>query len=44
MTLPEKGLGLLGIGSMFKNKFAIGESCIGLKKFSAEKNQRRKKI
>jgi hypothetical protein len=38
MTLSEKGLGLLGIGSVLKNKFAIGESRIGLKKSAAKKN------
>jgi hypothetical protein len=48
ITLSEKGLGLLGIGSMFKNKFAIGESRMGLKKsaakkISGEKNRQRKK-
>jgi hypothetical protein len=49
ITLSEKGLGILSIGSMFKNKFAIGESCKGLKKsgvkkISGEKNQQRKTI
>jgi hypothetical protein len=32
----EKGLGLLGIGSMFKNKFAIGKSRKLLKKLAAK--------
>ncbi len=38
MTLSEKRLGLLGIGSKFKNKFGIGESRKGLKKLAAKKN------
>ncbi len=37
ITLSEKRFGLLGIGSMFKNKFAIGKSCQALKKSMAKK-------
>ncbi len=37
ITLSENGLGLLGIGSIFKNKFPICESCKALKKLAAKK-------
>jgi hypothetical protein len=37
ITLSEKGLGLLGIGSTFKNKFVIGESRKGFKKLAPKK-------
>jgi hypothetical protein len=37
ITLSEKGLGLLGIASTFKNKFVIGESRKGFKKSAAKK-------
>jgi hypothetical protein len=37
ITISEKGLGVLGIGSIFKNKFASGESCRTSKKSEAKK-------
>jgi hypothetical protein len=36
IILSEKGLGLLGIGSMLKNNFNIGESRKALKKLAAK--------
>jgi hypothetical protein len=44
ITLSEKWLGLLGIGSMFKTKFAIGESPKALKKLAAKKVGSKKKL
>jgi hypothetical protein len=44
ITPPEKGLGVLGIGSTFKNKFVTIEKSQSVEKKAAKKSAGKKKF